>query len=201
MVPDIQASDASAHAALTALVGRMGDDVNEVLADAGCRYVVLDAGQRYADVSAVLRRISAGVDGWPIPPAGLCVVEERLVILRSLSPMTVIHETAHLLDLVLGGGVYLSGVDPRIRGAFAAATAFVTPYAASACDEYMAESQRAWHGEFSNDPHSLWPRATRERLHQVDPRMYGIVRAIFQETIPERAAQSRTKHRMRGCAA
>jgi Mlc titration factor MtfA (ptsG expression regulator) len=52
--------------------------------------------------------------------------------------MTIAHEFAHALDCALGGAVYLSGVDPRIRRTFASATAFVTPYAASACDEYFA---------------------------------------------------------------
>jgi hypothetical protein len=103
--------------------------------------------------SAVLRRISANVDAWPIPPAGLCIVDERLVILRSLSPMTVIHETSHLLDLALGGGVYLSGVDPRIRRAFAAATGFVTPYSASACDEYMAVKMSSQHSSGESGIH------------------------------------------------
>lgn len=193
MLPEIHASDPAAHAAVSALVAQFGEDACDVLADAGCRYVVLEPGQRYADVSAVLRRIVASVDAWPIPPAGLCVVEERLVILRSLSPMTVVHESGHLLDLTLGGGVYLSGVDPRIRRAFAAATAFVTPYSASACDEYMAENLRAWNGHFGNDPHSLWPRATRERLLAVDPRMHDIVRTLFDVEIPERAAAIRAR--------
>jgi hypothetical protein len=191
MLPEIETNDLIAHGTLSSLLARLGEDVSEVLADAGCHYVVLEPGQRFADVSAVLRRISAGVDSWPIPPAGLCIVEERKVVLRSISPMTVVHETCHLIDVTLGGGVYLSGIEPRIRRAFNAATAFCTPYAASACDEYMAECLRAWHGEFSNDPHSLWPKATRERLQQLDPTMYEIVREIFEVTIPERAAALR----------
>src|SRR5665213_555647 len=131
MYPEIQTSDVQAHARLTAWFDQLGADVCDVLADADGRYIVLEDGQRFSDVSAVLRRIMAGVDGWPIPPAGLCVVEERIVILRSLSPMTFFHETGHLLDLALGGGVYLSGIEPKLRRAFANATAFVTPYAAS----------------------------------------------------------------------
>jgi hypothetical protein len=92
--------------------------------------------------------------------------------------MTIAHEFAHALDCALGGGVYLSGVDPRIRRAFASATAFVTPYAASACDEYFAECMRAF--VEVNDPHSLWPRATRDRLWSVDPRMAAIVASLFE---------------------
>jgi len=43
----------------------------------------------------VLRRLASGVDDWPVPPAGLFVVEERTIYLRSTSPMTVAHEFAH----------------------------------------------------------------------------------------------------------
>jgi hypothetical protein len=201
MYPEIQTSDVQAHARLTAWFDQLGADVCDVLADADGRYIVLEDGQRFSDVSAVLRRIMAGVDGWPIPPAGLCVVEERIVILRSLSPMTFFHETGHLLDLALGGGVYLSGIEPKLRRAFANATAFVTPYAASANDEHWAESQRAWWGDVANDPHSLWPRATRERLQAVNPTMFEIVREIFEETIPARAAEIRERRRLRERAA
>jgi hypothetical protein len=73
----------------------------------------------------------------------------------------------------------LSGIDPKIRQAFAAASAFVTPYAASACDEYFAESVRAWIG--ANDPHSLWPRVSKERLATVDPLMFRIVSQLFSQ--------------------
>src|SRR5580658_977655 len=83
-----------------------------------------------------------------------------------------------LRRIAAGGGVYLSGVDPRIRRAFAGATAFVTPYAASACDEYFAECVRAF--VEVNDPHSLWPRATRDRLWSVDPRMAAIIASLFE---------------------
>lgn len=145
---------------------------------ADVRVVVLKEGEKFGDASPVLRRIVAGVDNWPIAPAGLFVVEERTVYLRSLSPMTLAHEFGHALDCALGGGVYLSGVDPRIRRAFNTATAFVTPYAASACDEYFAECVRAF--VEVNDPYSLWPRATRDRLWSVDPRMAAIVASLFE---------------------
>lgn len=145
----------------------------------GTKSIALKPGQKFSDVSPVLRRIVANVDAWPIPPAGLFVVEERSIYLRSLSPMTIAHEFAHALDCALGGGVYLSGVDPRIPRAFSAATAFVTPYAASGCDEYAAECIRSW--VEVNDPHSLWPNVSRERLAQVDPTMYGIISSIFDD--------------------
>jgi hypothetical protein len=88
--------------------------------------------------SGALRRLASGVDDWPVPPAGLFVVEARAVYLRSTSPMTVAHEFAHALDCALGGRVYLSSVDPRVRRAFRDARAFITPYAASGLDEYFA---------------------------------------------------------------
>ena len=145
----------------------------------GTTIVVLQPSQTFSEVSPALRRLAPGIDRWPIPPAGLFVTEERTIYLRSKSPMTVCHEAGHALDSALGGGVYLSGIDPKIRRAFAAASAFVTPYAASACDEYFAESVRAWIG--ANDPHSLWPRVTKERLATVDPRMFGIVSQLFNQ--------------------
>jgi hypothetical protein len=145
----------------------------------GTTIVVLQPSQSFCEVSPALRRLAPGIDRWPIPPAGLFVIEERAIYLRSKSPMTICHEAGHALDSALGGGIYLSGIDPKIRRAFAAATAFVTPYAASACDEYFAESVRAWIG--ANDPHSLWPRVTKERLATVDPRMYRIVSDLFAQ--------------------
>jgi hypothetical protein len=167
-----------------AVLARFGVGTLAVAQRAGVRVSVLTEGERFGDRSPALRRIAAGVDGWPVPPAGLFVVEERTIYLRSLSPMTIAHEFAHALDCALGGGVYLSGVDPRIRRAFAGATAFVTPYAASACDEYFAECVRAF--VEVNDPHSLWPRATRERLWSVDPRMAAIVASLFEFDLIER---------------
>jgi hypothetical protein len=167
--------------AVEAVLRQFGPGARAVAERAGVRIAVLAAGERFGDRSPVLRRIVAGVDAWPIPPAGLFVVEERTIYLRSTSPMTIAHEFAHALDCALGGGVYLSGVDPRIRRAFAGATAFVTPYAASACDEYFAECVRAHIGV--NDPHSLWPRATRERLQAIDPRMAAIVSSIFEHEL------------------
>lgn len=124
-----------------------------------------------------LKRLGIDVDAWPAPPAGLFVVEERCVYLRSRSAMTIAHEFAHALDCALGGGVSRSGIDPGIRNAFASASAFVTPYAATGIDEYFAESVHAYVG--ANDPASPWPRATRERLNRVDPAIDAIIADIF----------------------
>jgi hypothetical protein len=173
----ISSHDPAVRSAIEGTVARFGSGAARLASAAGIRIVALRGAERYRERSAALRRLAAGVDDWPIPPAGLFVVEERTMYLRSFSPMTVAHEYGHALDCALGGGIYLSGVDPRIRRAFEGARAFVTPYAASGLDEYFAEALRAWVG--ANDPLSLWPRATRERLTTVDPPMADIVAALF----------------------
>ncbi len=127
--PAVDASP-EAVAAIDAVLDRFGTGALRVAASAGVRFVHLRGNERYRDRSRALRRLASGVDDWPVPPAGLFVVEERAVYLRSTSPMTVAHEFAHALDCALGGGVYLSGVDPRVRRAFRSARAFITPYAA-----------------------------------------------------------------------
>ncbi|HZY99381.1 MAG TPA: hypothetical protein VFE36_07390 [Candidatus Baltobacteraceae bacterium] len=145
---------------------------------AAIRVVLLASGENYSHASPALTRLGIDVDAWPSPPAGLFVVEERTVYLRSRSPMTVAHEFAHALDCALGCGVYRSGVDPRVRTLFGNAQSFVTPYAATGVDEYFAESIRAY--VEINDPATSWPRATRRRLLRADPEMYDYVDAIFR---------------------
>ena len=149
----------------------------------GVRVALLRDGEPYRDASSALTRLGIDVDAWPAPPAGLFVVEERALYLRSRSPMTVAHEFGHALDCALGGGVYRSGIDPRLRALFASAVTFVTPYAATGVDEYFAESLRAY--VEANDPASPWPRATRERLRRIDPAMCDYVDAIFQSDFRE----------------
>ena len=82
------------------------------------RVRLLRGTQKYRDASPALARLGIDVDAWPAPPAGLFVVEERGLYLRSRSPMTVAHEFGHALDCALGGGVYRSGIDPRVRAQF-----------------------------------------------------------------------------------
>src|SRR6202163_4717009 len=174
--PTVDASSA-ALVAIEGVLDRFGPGALRVATSAGVRLVHLLGNEAYRDRSRALRRLASGVDDWPVPPAGLFVVEERTIYLRSTSPMTVAHEFAHALDCALGGGVYLSGVDPRIRRAFAETRAFVTPYAASGLDEYFAEAMRAW--VEANDARSPWPRATRARLRQLDPAMCSILESLF----------------------
>ena len=199
MKPLIVADDARARTLIEAWLEHMGPDVCDVLAGTGVKITVLRAAQTFSEVSPALRRLGAGVDRWPIPPAGLFVVEERSVILRSLSPMTFFHEVGgHAIDLCLGGSVYRSGVDPRFRKRFNQATSFATPYAASGCDEFWAESARCWWGPIANDPHSLWPAVSRERLLRIDEEMYELVRWAFEDEIPLMAAAIRARPHWNG---
>jgi hypothetical protein len=155
-----------------------GEPVLAFAASRGIRIIPLSLGQHYRDASPTLARIGVNVDAWPVPPAGLFIVEERTVYLRSSSSMTCAHEFGHALDVALGGSVYRSGYDPGIRAAFQGARAYVTPYAASAIDEYFAEACRAWVG--INDPDSPWPAATRERLLALDPAMHAIMGDLME---------------------
>jgi hypothetical protein len=163
--------------AIEAILKRIPGHLLEQIVAAQTRIVVIHANETYAQHSPVLRRLAIGVDNWPIPPAGLYVLEERTVYLRSLSQMSVGHELMHSLDAALGGGAYLSGVDRRIRSAFECATAFVTPYSASGIDEYFAESARAMCA--FNDATSLWPKVTPQRLAAIDPTMYAYMSELF----------------------
>jgi hypothetical protein len=150
----------------------------------GIRVILLRQGELYRGASHALSRLGIDVDAWPAPPAGLFVVEERALYLRSRSPMTVAHEFGHALDCALGGGVYRSGIDPQVRALFASATSFVTPYAATGVDEYFAESLRAY--VEANDPASPWPRATRARLRHGDPGMHEFVELLFEREFGNR---------------
>src|SRR5271165_1534033 len=154
-----------------------GEPALRYAAERNVRIVPLEPAQRYCDASAALRRLAVDVDAWPIPPAGLFVVEERTVYLRSASPMTVAHEFGHALDCALGGGVYRSGYDRTVRKAFASARRFVTPYAATGLDEYFAEALRAY--VEVNDPASPWPKATNARLAEFDPAIHAFVQELF----------------------
>lgn len=164
-------------------LARFGEDALAFAHARKIRIVPLEARQRYADASAALRRLGVDVDRWPVAPAGLFVVEERTVYLRSATPMTIAHEFAHGLDCALGDGVYRSGYDTTIRAAFARARAFVTPYAATGLDEYFAESTRAY--VEVNDVASPWPAATRERLERVDPAIAAFLRRLFASLATE----------------
>lgn len=96
--PDVDARSDS-RIAIDAVLDRFGPGALRVAVDAGVRLVHLRGAEAYRDRARALRRLASGVDDWPVPPAGLFVVEERTVYLRSTSPMTVAHEFAHALYL------------------------------------------------------------------------------------------------------
>jgi hypothetical protein len=162
---------------IAATLARFGESALRFAAKKGIRIVPLTPRRRYSQASTALRRLGIDVDAWPVPPAGLFVVEERTVYLRSASPMTVAHEFGHAIDCALGNGIYRSGYDLAIRSAFGAARSFVTPYAATGLDEYFAESLRAYVGV--NDAHSPWPKATQARLRHLDQAMFDFVENLF----------------------
>jgi len=141
----------------------------EIAVKDGIRMHVLAISERYTAVSPTLERRGIDVDAWPVPPAGIFVMEERTVYVRSTSPVTIVHEFAHGLDCAMGGGVYRSGYDHGVGEAFRRASSFVTPYAAVSIDEYFAECFRAY--VEVNEPGFLWPDVTRERLALHAPEM------------------------------
>jgi hypothetical protein len=189
---------AGEHSEIVLTLSRFGNAALTYAARHGIRIIPLRCGERYNAASTALSRMQVDVDAWPAPPAGLFVVEERAVYLRSRSAMTVAHEFGHALDCALGGGIYRSGIDPVIRRLYAAATEYVTPYAATAIDEYFAEAVRAY--VEVNDPVSFWPRATKARLRRVDPQMYEYVERLFQSAFtpaPSGAADSDVVHQVK----
>ena len=134
------------------------------LAERGTKIIVVSGANAFCNASPALQSLGARVDDWPTPPAGLFVVSERTLYIRQVSAMTVVHELGHAFDLALGGDVYSTCANSNLRALYADETNFITPYAASAIDEWFAESFRAMCE--ANDDHSLWPRATRVRLRR-----------------------------------
>ena len=173
------ANDRAQHRLVIAhTLQRFGSGALRFALDAQIRILPLRKHEGYCSASPALARLGIDVDRWPAPPAGLFVVEERTVYLRSRSPMTVAHEFGHALDCALGGGVYRSGLDPVLRRLFTGTRAFVTPYAATGIDEYFAEALRAFIEV--NDVTSHWPRATKSRLRNLDPELYEYVERLFR---------------------
>lgn len=177
----IEAPSAEAVNALENALAYIPTAVLRFMGERGIRVRVLAEGEQYAKVSGTLSRLDIDVDAWPSPPAGLFVVEERTVYLRSLGAMTVVHELGHALDLALGGDVYHSCADRAIRAAYANAKAFVTPYACSGIDEWFAEGFRACLG--ANDTGSPWPDATPEAFAKKDAEGFTLVSACIADAM------------------
>ncbi len=144
---------------------------------AGTTVYILAPKERYSSASGELATLGIDVDTWPAPPAGLFVVKEKTVYLRSISDMTVAHEFGHAVDAALGGGVYRSGTDEDIRRAYNDARSFVTPYACTGKDEFFAEAFRSMLS--CNSTASPWPKVSPERLKACNPDMFDIMQALF----------------------
>jgi len=118
LIPD---ASATTRTQIAKTLRAFGEPALRFAAEHGSRVKPLGRGERYSQASPALARLGIDVDGWPAPPAGLFVVEELTVCLRSRSAMTIGHEFGHALDCALGSGVYPSGIDLAIRAAFSAA--------------------------------------------------------------------------------
>ncbi len=114
-----------------------GESVLSIVANSGALIRPLRPHERYAGATS-RSRLGIDLEAWPAPPAGLFVIEERTVYLRSRSPMTIAHKFGHATDCAVGGGMYISGANPEFCRAFGEARNFVTPYAATGLDEYFA---------------------------------------------------------------
>ncbi|TAM60388.1 hypothetical protein EPN52_05300 [bacterium] len=173
----VDAPSPAAKLTLSRRLSRFGLPALRLARARGVRVVALARGERYTARSPRLRDLAPHLDTWPAPPAGLFVVEERTAYLRSRSPLAVAHEFGHALDCALGDGGYRSSEDRDLRTIYFTATSFITPYAATAPDEFFAEIVRAY--VEANDHRSPWPAATRHRLRDVDVRAFDYVERLF----------------------
>jgi len=137
------------------------------------------AREQYIDASPYLKTFGVNVDLWPAPPAGLFVVSERTVYLRSTTPMTVAHELGHAFDLALSSDdSYWTSTNPDWKNAFDASTRFVSRYSETGTDEAFAEAWRAWWN--INDTASPWPSVSREQLRDRSPALYALMADAVQ---------------------
>lgn len=174
-------SPAKARAAIDRVLTSLPAAVLDLLVAGNIQVRALHENERYDEASPELTRIGVNVDGWPAPPAGLFVVEERTLYLRSCSPMTLTHELGHAVDLALGGGIYKSTLDPKMRREFSDATKYTSPYAATATDEWFAEGFRCYLSQFTtvNDAGGFWPKATLARLRTCAPKLGAFFESRF----------------------
>jgi len=75
--------------------------------------------------------------------------------------------------------MYRSSYDGKLRRIFSEAKPFVTPYAATGSDEFVAEAIRSMLS--ANDEASFWPKASPARLKSLCPEMYEWVEEAFAE--------------------
>jgi hypothetical protein len=166
--------------ALVASLACFGRAALERAIAGGIRAVIVPPNRPFAQCSRSVASLAPEIDRWHAPPAGLFVLEERLLLLRPHAlRMTAAHEFAHALDAVMAQQPrsYVSFESPDIREAFVRATGYVNEYAASGLDEYFAESVRAY--VEVNDDRSSWLPLTRHDLFLRDPRMFRIIDGLF----------------------
>lgn len=157
----------------------------QLAADGAVHIVIVPHGRRFAQCSRSVAALVPDIDHWQSPPAGLFVLEERLLLLRGCAlRMAAAHEFAHALDAVLAERPrsYYSFESAEVRESFAAATGFVNEYAASGLDEYFAECVRAY--VEVNDDASSWLPLTRHDLFTRDPKMFVVIDRLFKRFSP-----------------
>jgi hypothetical protein len=168
-------------AALVGALAPFGQPALTLAVQGRIRIRVVPAGRPFARCSPAVAALVPDIDRWQAPPAGLFVLEERLVLLRTgAMRMAAAHEFGHALDALLATKPrsYYSFEDETVRGAYAAASGFVNEYAASGLDEYFAESLRAY--VEVNDDRSCWLPLTRRLLMTRDARMFSIIDDLFK---------------------
>jgi len=159
-----------------------GCDALARVVSSGVRALIVPANRSFSRCSRSVAALVPDIDRWQAPPAGLFVLEERLLLLRpNALRMAAAHEFAHALDAVLAQRPrsYFSFESAAVRHAFTHATGFVNEYAASGLDEYFAECLRAY--VEVNDDRSSWLPVTRQMLFERDPCMTGIIERLFRQ--------------------
>ena len=154
----------------------------------GIRATIVPPNRPFSQCSRSVASLAPDIDHWHAPPAGLFVLEERLLLLRPHAlRMAAAHEFAHALDAVMAEQPrsYLSFESSAIREAFVSAPGYVNEYAVSGLDEYFAESVRAY--VEVNDDRSSWLPLTRHDLFVRDPRMFKIIERLFETAMQEPA--------------
>lgn len=168
-------------AMLSFALANFGQRALSIAQRSGLRIIVVPKEKPFTKCSPMVASLVPDIDRWHAPPAGLFVLEERLILLRSGAlRMSAAHEFAHALDAALATKPrsYFSFENPEVRACFAHANAFVNEYAASGLDEYFAESMRAY--VEVNDDRSSWLPLTRKDLATKDPRMFTLIDNLFR---------------------
>jgi hypothetical protein len=172
------------RAAIRATLELFPPHILELTRQRGIKVRVLTPGQLYRQVSPLLERQRIDVDQWPVPPAGLFVVDERTLYLRETDRFTVAHEFGHAIDCALGGGEYFSFRDVAQRERYASARRFVSPYAATGHDEYFAECCRAYvEGNPEGERFVMFPLVSKAILREKDPEMFSFLDMLFTEPV------------------